>query len=162
MVVKVNNVAAEFRKVSDIQMADTTKRAIRENVSVNQQLTKMSEKSLELIEENKSLKRSERELKLTLQVLESTNTFVTRKNFSRDRILSMLKSKAVEQEVWSSELETRIEHCAGVEQEAGQAVMEAENMIKKVEVCGCRVQSILHEPNIHPSLPTCHLLSRVK
>ena len=47
---RVNTVAAEFRKVSNKQMADTTKRNIRENVSINAQLAKMSEKTKELVQ----------------------------------------------------------------------------------------------------------------
>ena len=50
MVLRVNTVAAEFRKVSNKQMADTTKRNIRENVSINSQLAKMSEKTKELVQ----------------------------------------------------------------------------------------------------------------
>ena len=50
MVLRVNTVAAEFRKVSNKQMADTTKRNIRENVSINAQLAKMSEKTKEMIQ----------------------------------------------------------------------------------------------------------------
>lgn len=50
MVMRVNQVAAEFRKVSNKQMAETTKRTIRENVSINAQLGKMSDKTLELIQ----------------------------------------------------------------------------------------------------------------
>lgn len=46
---RVNQVAAEFRKVSNKQMAETTKRTIRENVAINAQLTKMSDKTLEMI-----------------------------------------------------------------------------------------------------------------
>ena len=49
MVMRVNQVAAEFRKVSNKQMAETTKRTIRENVSINAQLGKMSDKTMELI-----------------------------------------------------------------------------------------------------------------
>ena len=50
MVMRVNQVAAEFRKVSNKQMAETTKRTIRENISINAQLGKMSDKTLELIQ----------------------------------------------------------------------------------------------------------------
>ena len=50
MVMRVNQVAAEFRKVSNKQMAETTKRTIRENVSINAQLGKMSDKTMELIQ----------------------------------------------------------------------------------------------------------------
>ena len=56
MVVKVSRVAAEFRRVSNKQMADTTKRTIKENVSINSQLQKMSEKVLELIDDNENSK----------------------------------------------------------------------------------------------------------
>lgn len=52
MVVKVSQVAAEFRRVSNKQMADTTKRTIKENVSINNQLQKMSEKVVDLVDEN--------------------------------------------------------------------------------------------------------------
>ena len=46
MILRVNQVAAEFRKVSNKQMAETTKRTIRENVSINAQLAKMSDKTI--------------------------------------------------------------------------------------------------------------------
>lgn len=52
MIVKVSQVAAEFRRVSNKQMADTTKRTIKENVSINNQLQKMSKKVTELVDEN--------------------------------------------------------------------------------------------------------------
>lgn len=51
MIVKVSQVAAEFRRVSNKQMADTTKRTIKENVSINNQLHKMSKKVIDLIED---------------------------------------------------------------------------------------------------------------
>ena len=56
MIVKVNQVAADFRRVSNKQMADTTKRTIRENVSINAQLQKMSEKIVDLITDNDKTK----------------------------------------------------------------------------------------------------------
>jgi hypothetical protein len=56
MVVKVSQVAAEFRRVSNKQMADTTKRTIKENVSINTQIQKMSEKILDLVDSNDSAK----------------------------------------------------------------------------------------------------------
>merc|ERR1719191_1110102 len=60
MIVRVNTVAAEFRKVSNKQMADTTKRAISENVAINSQLLKMSEKTVELISDNDEMKATEK------------------------------------------------------------------------------------------------------
>lgn len=60
MVLRLNQVAAEFRKVSNKQMAETTKRTIRENVSINAQLAKMSDKTMELIQENDELRTKEK------------------------------------------------------------------------------------------------------
>ena len=59
MMHKVNIVASDFRKVSNKMMAETTKRTIRENVSINSQIQKMSDKSHELDSENEELRDQE-------------------------------------------------------------------------------------------------------
>ena len=86
MVGKVNLVAAEFRKMSDLQMADTTKRAIQENVTINVQLQKMSEKTTELVKENERLATREKDLKRQLEIAESTEKEATRKNISNQKV----------------------------------------------------------------------------
>lgn len=86
MVTKVNLVAAEFRKVSDLQMAETTKRTIRENVAINQQLTKMSDKTLELIGENEMLKKREKDLVREVELLESNEKELTKKSVSNQKV----------------------------------------------------------------------------
>ena len=83
---KVNSVAGEFRKVSDLQMVETTKRTIRENVSISQQLGKMSEKTMALLRENEALRMKEKELGRRLELLESSNQEVTRKNVSNQKV----------------------------------------------------------------------------
>ena len=86
MVAKVNSVAAEFRKVSDLQMADTTKRTIQENVAITQQLTRMSEKTTELVKENERMKERERELCRCLEMMETSERDMTRKNISNQKV----------------------------------------------------------------------------
>ena len=86
MFAKVNSVAGEFRKVSDIQMAETTKRAIRENVTVNQQLGRMSDKTMELLRENEALRGREKDLKLQLEVLEFNERELAKKNISGQKV----------------------------------------------------------------------------
>jgi hypothetical protein len=56
MILRVSQVAAEFRRVSNKQIADTTKRTIKENVSISSQLQKMSDKVTELVQENDTAK----------------------------------------------------------------------------------------------------------
>lgn len=86
MVTKVNSVAAEFRKVSDLQMAETTKRAIRENVTINQQMSKMSSNTMDLLRENEALRVKERELKRQLEVLEVNEREMSRRNVSNQKV----------------------------------------------------------------------------
>ena len=86
MVSKVNAVAGEFRKVSDLQMAETTKRAIRENVAINQQLGRMSDKTMELLRENEALKVQERDLRRQLEVLEYNEKELAKKNVNSQKV----------------------------------------------------------------------------
>ena len=95
MVAKVSNVAAEFRKVSDLQMADTTKRTIQENVSINQQLHRMSDKTTELVKENERLREREKELCRRLEIMETNERDMTRKNISNQKVSLMLILKDV-------------------------------------------------------------------
>ena len=86
MVSKVNAVAGEFRKVSDLQMAETTKRAIRENVAINQQLGRMSDKTMELLRENEALKVREKDLRRQLEVLEYNEKELAKKNINSQKV----------------------------------------------------------------------------
>lgn len=96
MVLKVNSVASEFRKVSDLQMADTTKRTIQENISVTQQLHRMSDKIAELIRENEKLKERERDLIMRLEMMESSERDMTRKNVSNQKVKYHIEKEAAE------------------------------------------------------------------
>ena len=86
MVSKVNAVAGEFRKVSDLQMAETTKRAIRENVAINQQLGRMSDKTMELLRENEALKVREKDLRWQVEVLEYNEKELAKKNINSQKV----------------------------------------------------------------------------
>ncbi|CAI9554905.1 unnamed protein product, partial [Staurois parvus] len=98
MVQRVNTVAAEFRRVSNNQMAETTKRAIRENVAIGSQLAKMSEKSMDLINENDLLKERESELYKQLVVLEENERELVKKNLSNQKVIRMLTEKCQQQQ----------------------------------------------------------------
>lgn len=134
MVSKVNSVAAEFRKVSDIQMAETTKRAIRENVSVNQQLVKMSEKTIEFIHENEALKQKGRDMTRKVEILEFSNQELTKKNVSCQRVLRLMRDKVGEREAWNSELEQKAIRCTLMEQEIKLSQEEVATKDREVTV----------------------------
>ncbi|PIK45115.1 hypothetical protein BSL78_18004, partial [Apostichopus japonicus] len=112
MVLKVNQVAAEFRKVSNKQMADTTKRTIRENVSIQAQLGKMSDKTMELIQENEDLSSKEKKQKQQLDMLEGNEKVLAKKNLSNQKVIRMLTEKAKEQEALIMDYENKESHFA--------------------------------------------------
>lgn len=86
MFLRVNTVAAEFRKVSNKQMAETTKRTIRENVMINSQLSKMSDKTMELISENDDVKVKEKNLRQQLEILEDNEKELVKKNITNQKV----------------------------------------------------------------------------
>lgn len=106
MVNRVNNVAAEFRKVSNKQMAETTKRTIRENVSIQAQLQKMSDKTMELIKENDEQKAQAKKQKQQIEMLETNEKELIKKNHSNQKLIRMLTEKCFNQENLISELES--------------------------------------------------------
>ena len=93
MITKVNEAVATFRRVADQQMAETTKRALRENVSITSQLKKMSSKTVDLIQDNKTL--SEKVSKLTRlnSILAQTEQVYAKKNYANQAIIKMLVEK---------------------------------------------------------------------
>ena len=86
MVNRVNQVASEFRKVSNKQMAETTKRTIRDNVSINAQLDKMSDKTTELIAENDDLRKRNKEHRQKIEMLEENEKEILKKNHSNQKV----------------------------------------------------------------------------
>jgi len=133
MVLRVNTVAAEFRKVSNKQMADTTKRNIRENVSINAQLAKMSEKTKELIQENDELRERDKKMKLQIELLEASQEELAKKNHSNLKVLKMITSRARQQEVLLEELEAREQEYTDLDEEAMVVRTENEDFKEKVE-----------------------------
>ena len=57
MMERVHQAAQQFRKSTNRTMADTTKRTISENVAIEAQLAKMSEKTTEVHHDNQNLRR---------------------------------------------------------------------------------------------------------
>lgn len=98
MILRVNTVAAEFRKVSNKQMAETTKRTIRENVMINAQLSKMSEKTMELIAENDDARQKEKKQRQHIEILEDNEKELVKKNTTNQKVMRMLTAKAHEQQ----------------------------------------------------------------
>ena len=154
MIVKVSQVAAEFRRVSNKQMADTTKRTIKENVSINAQLQKMSDKVVELLEDtdNSKLKvnpfNSHEALTLTLiarntnalfskdkvykqqlNLLEDNEKELAKKNVSNLKVIRLLTEKCRNQEAIIAQLEEKYNDMRESESTHDQIVSNLENKL---------------------------------
>jgi len=87
MAARVSQMADEFRKASTGQIADTTKRTIRENVSITTQLSKISDKTVELIANNDSLKERERRQRQEIELLQTSESMMTEKNIANQKVI---------------------------------------------------------------------------
>ncbi|XP_065428336.1 cilia- and flagella-associated protein 157 isoform X1 [Chrysemys picta bellii] len=123
MMQRVNVVAAEFRKVSNSQMAETTKRTIRENVAINVQLAKMSDRSYDLIQENDMLKEAQAEMQKQLEMLEHNEKQMAKNSLSNQKMIWMLTNKCKEQQVLVDEYRQQ--------KEAMQQLKAAHEMLQK-------------------------------
>ena len=96
---KVNTVAGEFRRISNLQMAETTKRTNTENEAVISQIAKLEEKERELILENEDLKKKFTETNYRLINLESRESLLARKNHCSARLMALLTERTNEVEL---------------------------------------------------------------
>lgn len=86
MLSRVNQVAAAFRKVSHQEMAETTKRTIRENVSIASQLGKMSERTTDIGKETVDLKDRVSAGRQRILAMEAMETELTRNYISSRKV----------------------------------------------------------------------------
>ncbi|XP_012577109.1 PREDICTED: uncharacterized protein C9orf117 homolog [Condylura cristata] len=103
---RVNLVATEFRKVATSQMWETTKRTIRENNAMTQQLSKLSRHGVQLLQENEQLKDSQDKLCKQLELLESTQKAMVRHRRGHQKIILMLTEKCKEQQQNTAEAQS--------------------------------------------------------
>ncbi|EPZ36272.1 hypothetical protein ROZALSC1DRAFT_28831, partial [Rozella allomycis CSF55] len=93
MLTKINQVVASFRDLSDQQMAETTKRTIQENIAVNSQLEKLSNKIVDLISENKTLIDQHRSMKQQLEVALTNENELAKKTQSYRKVIKLIVAK---------------------------------------------------------------------
>lgn len=118
---RVNNVASEFRRVSNQQMAETTKRTISVNLVVNARLVKLTEKVKIIMNENEFLRKKLSERTRKLEILEKNERSLIGKNKCSSRLISLLvdKSHEIETDLCVTEevLDETLERLRGHEEE---------------------------------------------
>ncbi|XP_014778852.1 cilia- and flagella-associated protein 157 [Octopus bimaculoides] len=136
MFMRVNQLVAEFRKVSNKQMAETTKRTIRENVSLTAQMSKMSDKTMELIQENDELKNKVKRMKNKIDVLEYNEKEITKKMLNCQKHITLLTTKCQENEGTIAEMQQK-------EIEFKKKLKETENLQQQLENTEETIRTVL-------------------
>ncbi|KAG1957171.1 cilia- and flagella-associated protein [Pimephales promelas] len=121
MLQHVAAVAAEFRRLSDQKMPETTMRAMQENLSVTAQLQLLSNKTQELLKENDALRARERQLKIENAVTEPLLHEITKKNVANQKVVHQLTEKC-------KEMQSEVEKCAKLKLEH-QELMDSHSAI---------------------------------
>ena len=96
---RINQVATEFRRVSNLQMADITKRTNIENEAVSSQIFKLEEKEAELLKENELLRSLFVSQNKKLIEYEADEKCQARKNHCAARLISLLTERTSEIEI---------------------------------------------------------------
>ncbi|KAJ1513993.1 hypothetical protein HMI56_001371 [Coelomomyces lativittatus] len=90
---KVTEAVTTFRHAADIQMAETTKKVIKENLIVTAQLRKMATKTTDLLVENELLKNINSKLRLDKESFEDMQKELIVKNLSLEQVVRKLIQK---------------------------------------------------------------------
>ncbi|KAH9496468.1 hypothetical protein Btru_010940 [Bulinus truncatus] len=98
MISRIKKVAAEFRRVTEKTLNTTIKRTLNENVMVSAQLAKMSDKTVELIEENDRQSANTTKLEQKINLLESNEKQLTKKFHKSLKLLNGLRQECKDQQ----------------------------------------------------------------
>ncbi|XP_044515632.1 cilia- and flagella-associated protein 157-like [Gracilinanus agilis] len=135
---RMNSVATEFRKFSTSQMAETTKRAIRENMMVALDLAKINSRNLEQLKENGQLKESKLELCKQLELLEKNEKNMVKNSLSHMKMIQLLSAKYQEQQ--QTEVEADQLRVILSEAEIAFQQLEEDNQDLKIRIKSMRKQ----------------------
>ncbi|KAI9221774.1 hypothetical protein BC828DRAFT_380186 [Blastocladiella britannica] len=90
---KVTDAVASFKRVADNQMAETTKRAIRENLVATAQLRKLGAKAELLLVENEQLKSANTKLRIDADILREGQSELAKRNSGAYHLVRRLLAK---------------------------------------------------------------------
>lgn len=87
---RLNELAEKFREATNIRIADTTHRAVRENIALNQELDMMMEICRELHSSTMDYKEAVKMLKLQADLFEAEKNITLNKTIKQKRIITNL------------------------------------------------------------------------
>uniref|UniRef100_A0A1B6M0D5 Cilia- and flagella-associated protein 157 n=1 Tax=Graphocephala atropunctata TaxID=36148 RepID=A0A1B6M0D5_9HEMI len=151
---KLLQLSLDFQTTTDIRIATTTQRVIRENVAINNEINVLMEAWKNLHEENADLKKKERDLKIEAEIQREDNKILVRKNMVQNKIIEKISGMHMRLQHTFQEmeqlrrrntaLEVRLEEAQG----GLRAEQEGRQRLRKV-LESRDVQECKHEVDLH-------------
>ncbi|EEB15337.1 Centrosome protein, putative [Pediculus humanus corporis] len=135
METRLLKLSLEFQKATDLRMASTTHKMIRENIAVNNELTTMQESQIEMIKENEKMKKLIQEIKINGQLVEEEKNMVLKKNLTLIKVIEDLIKKREEDEEKIKKYYKMEKYCQTLKNklnETDDKLKEANGEIKKL------------------------------
>eukprot|EP00002_Diphylleia_rotans_P037200 TRINITY_DN828_c0_g1_i11.p1 TRINITY_DN828_c0_g1~~TRINITY_DN828_c0_g1_i11.p1 ORF type:complete len:408 (+),score=99.80 TRINITY_DN828_c0_g1_i11:812-2035(+) len=107
MLNKIKEAKANLLKMTDSQLASTTKRTILENEQMTNELAYQSKRTTELVQKNEALKKENQTLRRNMDLMTQEQEEVAKRNNSSQKVIKMLLNKLKAME--SSKSEERID-----------------------------------------------------
>jgi hypothetical protein len=138
MIQKMNHVAAEFRRASNKQMAETTKRTINENARIEQTVNDMEDVSTRVQNENENIDDG---VRLIFRNFEFT-FFIPNKNHNLHMGIQTLKNKEQQhafQHATSAEI---IQLLANMLQNQEEVIMKKQEEVRQMDIAEKRMKEL--------------------
>ncbi|XP_059140090.1 cilia- and flagella-associated protein 157-like [Physella acuta] len=145
MIARIKKVAGEFRKVTDKTLNTTIKRALNENIMVSAQLAKMSDKTVELIEENDKQNTVSSKLEQKIILLESNEKELSARYQDSLKLMNKLREQCFSQQEQITQLKGQYAMHRGDETECSRLQVEVMVLKKDIDQLTKRVNDLVHE-----------------
>ncbi|CAG2053311.1 unnamed protein product [Timema podura] len=141
---KLLQLSTDFQAATQVRIAATTHRAIRENIAINNELTRMLKKSEELNSENKVLRSRDNDLRLEVKLHQEEKEITLAKNLVQLKVINKLSQEHEEMVGRIGQLEYEARRCLELEQEVSNLESNLSTGQTKIATLQQQVQAARH------------------
>lgn len=106
---RIDEAVRNFKTATEKQMNETTRRAIRENLMVTDQIKKLSDKVMELLKDNDALKAKNARLQQDVALLKDSEIAFAKKSQAANKTIQVLVNKLQESKQLNEKLQRKLE-----------------------------------------------------
>nr|CAD7569827.1 unnamed protein product [Timema californicum] len=141
---KLLQLSTDFQAATQVRIAATTHRAIRENIAINNELTRMLKKSEELNSENKVLRSRDNDLRIEVKLHQEEKEITLAKNMVQLKVINKLSQEYEEMVGRIGQLEYEARRCLELEQEVSNLKINLSTGQTKIAILQQQVQAARH------------------